>query len=1362
MSPTRTRKVISLILAVTLLWQQSGFAQALPDFDLSGHLRGVINSVIFESYRPLHLRSLSFDPAENKFNLLIDKGTQNTLQADELKAAARELMNYFLVGVTLPADTFWVNLRPDSPEHIIDADLAQTDVGRILLESDLQLKKDTARLLSPESMEGKEYWRQVYRKADELFGADLVDIPTMSRPWIVPGEIIIGETGEGAYIYKASLKVMLEQDHLKGVSPYAFTDERMRELNEYAAGLMRTIVIPRLTKEVNVSARYAKLRQVYYSLILAQWFKARAQDTQAPYAQMIDSSDVSGLQSRESWSPQTYFEEYRRLFYEGEYRCRDTIATASGETTRVYVSGGMQLGVDIPEFGKASGAGSPVHIQPLPSMPAPPDYTIGVGISPTEITIADKPRERASSPVPGRGTTASQGHTRDAAWQELLPDTLRAQAVSLNEYIAYRKIYLAEKSGTDIMDVLDDPAQFKQRVERAAGGLTPKNIDNLITRQAESIEQSILELVSNASDATTGRRSPIGRFGMGALQMLAFVLEGGIIRVDTATESGHGRRIIFFRDENNRISFISQAIVKETRGTSVRIKIPEHMRALQNSIIEHLKSRLNLSDRMPVYLNGRLLNPLDDYIFLDGTNVHYLYPREKISVMVNDGVIEVSDSGSGMSDDVIFNKYLLPRIGENQPVPREQTREEINADVHIFYKAPEFNDGADISEITFQVSGINIQTAEIRGFNLPRKMVIQLPASTRLPVSRNAVQVDITIHRAIKALAEKITARDPIHHIQLVNGLMAAVRFLDERNQQVDVQKSLIDTAREAFIPFVMRQETLLLPNEAEFREIAVPEGTVYMDSDLVYAISPAQIPGAYDLADCFRPGTFRKAFAVPFRNNSSLTYVAMGPYLLLNKAVYEKYKRHPMLLNLRLNFYIGYGKPRPAKGWIVPFEEKQTKPREVPLSSALERYPLINESLPSTSKNSLLSALADYGDDAGKADVLLDNLQEFIRRIPEPMRLTVNWNRILTWKNLVLRNETPSTEFLNIHAAYFANSDHPGRLTRYLTNILNSSVVSQFSGHPQFHLVLSQINPRGVEYLNQEILDAVEETLGDANLENYERCFEAINNGLEHITDASGAQRLILRWLRIYKRDPQAALNFTQLLDREYKRDIPEDRLMNETPAAKPVAALDAGKLTHLQRDILEFGYQPQRLEPSGLIYENKPVYISRDAHAGYWTFSHQVGDGVMKELARFKEEGPYDRLYLVLSPQTFNGLPVFMNTADHQGRVRLITVDLRQNKTQVIMEYQFPQWHRAHEMVYVGRRQGNDFYIVISSYNRVPTINLIETNALTGGNSVVVRDQIASDIWSLFPRLRQICTKKKALILRQGVCRIFFSLWF
>ncbi|MBI4982789.1 MAG: hypothetical protein HZC15_06635, partial [Candidatus Omnitrophica bacterium] len=202
---------------------------------------------------------------------------------------------------------------------------------------------------SPQTKEGKEYWNKLYKKAEELFGTDQITIPTLTRPWIVPGEIIVRETGDSAFIYKSTLKVMLEQDHLKDSTAYNFKDPRMKELNEYSSQLIRELIIPKLTKEINTAKRYVALRQVFYSLILARWFKARFAGQKGLYSSLINSQNLSGLTSKENWSKDAYFKEYQKSFKQGEYNIQEPVHTPSGQVIRSYFSGGedfTQIGLN--------------------------------------------------------------------------------------------------------------------------------------------------------------------------------------------------------------------------------------------------------------------------------------------------------------------------------------------------------------------------------------------------------------------------------------------------------------------------------------------------------------------------------------------------------------------------------------------------------------------------------------------------------------------------------------------------------------------------------------------------------------------------------------------------------------------------------------------------------------------------------------------------------------------------------------------------------------------------------------------------------------------------------------------------------
>ncbi|HAH19794.1 MAG: hypothetical protein A2Y00_10745 [Omnitrophica WOR_2 bacterium GWF2_43_52] len=362
------KKTIAVFLSFNFLFTQCLFAQGVAQLNIGSYLRTATSSMAVDKFRPVHMRYFSYDIATDKFEMLLDKGDNKDIKEDELKDKSKALMEYFQIGLSLPNDKFWVNLRPDAEDQIIDPELEKTDVGKIMLEADLQLKKDTASFTSPQTPEGKEYWDKLYKKAGELFGTENITIPTITRPWIVPGEIIIREGEDSgstslttsAYIYKANMKVMLEQDHLQGTGgrvqgiDYSFKDPRMKELNEYSSQLIRELIIPKLTKEVNISKRYAALRQVFFSLVMARWFKDNFTGKPGTYASLIDSHNLNDISSQEPWSKTVYFNQYKESFAKGEYNLKEQVATPYGQTIRSYVSGGvvMNFAKNIYEGGK--------------------------------------------------------------------------------------------------------------------------------------------------------------------------------------------------------------------------------------------------------------------------------------------------------------------------------------------------------------------------------------------------------------------------------------------------------------------------------------------------------------------------------------------------------------------------------------------------------------------------------------------------------------------------------------------------------------------------------------------------------------------------------------------------------------------------------------------------------------------------------------------------------------------------------------------------------------------------------------------------------------------------------------------------
>jgi hypothetical protein len=327
-----------------------------------------------------------------RFDFILDQG--DSFPKEQLRAEATKLIKYFLASLTIPEKDLWVNLSPYEKDRIIPQSFGMTEMGRDLLAEDYMLKQITASLIYPEDAIGKKFWKRIYEVAAQRYGTTNIPVNTFNKVWIVPEKAVVYENAKAgtAYVVEAKLKVMLEQDYLaleknltptRGHVPEGYvspstlpTNEGLqlkasqgnnRLTNELGSQIVREIVIPELTKEVNEDKNFAQLRQVYNSLILATWYKKKIKDSilEQVYA---DKKKVAGVgyensviaspkgEATASAGPRLIFsgaisdtekiyQRYLQAFKKGVYNyIKEDIDPATQETIpRKYFSGGTDL-----------------------------------------------------------------------------------------------------------------------------------------------------------------------------------------------------------------------------------------------------------------------------------------------------------------------------------------------------------------------------------------------------------------------------------------------------------------------------------------------------------------------------------------------------------------------------------------------------------------------------------------------------------------------------------------------------------------------------------------------------------------------------------------------------------------------------------------------------------------------------------------------------------------------------------------------------------------------------------------------------------------------------------------------------------
>ena len=85
-------KISSILFCFLLIFEQSGVAQVSGQLDISGKLAAMRPYTVQDKFRPLHLRYLQYDPQQDTFRLLLDKGDffPSSLRGAPILAFARK------------------------------------------------------------------------------------------------------------------------------------------------------------------------------------------------------------------------------------------------------------------------------------------------------------------------------------------------------------------------------------------------------------------------------------------------------------------------------------------------------------------------------------------------------------------------------------------------------------------------------------------------------------------------------------------------------------------------------------------------------------------------------------------------------------------------------------------------------------------------------------------------------------------------------------------------------------------------------------------------------------------------------------------------------------------------------------------------------------------------------------------------------------------------------------------------------------------------------------------------------------------------------------------------------------------------
>ena len=343
--------IIVLIFLVNSLGPLPVYAQ-----ELSLPMPGTMVN-LSPGFEPVLLKGLGVHP-ENPFlfDFIIDTGNSHLYAANlPLKEESKRLIKYFLTAMTVPEKDLWVNLSPFEKNRMIKPNLGETEMGRDMLAQDYILKQLTASLIYPEKNLGKAFWDKVYAKTREYYGTTQLPFNMFNKVWIIADRAEVFEHGQTAYIVGAHLKVMLEEDYLSmqkhGVngewSRAKYHNPSLIIRHQLSSRIIKSIILPELEKEVNAGKNFAPLRQIFYSMVLASWYKMALKDAILTQIYGNKSKVKRGVNQEDIRTNDQIFNRYIQAYKKGvfNYIKEEKTSDPAGSRTieRKYFSGGENL-----------------------------------------------------------------------------------------------------------------------------------------------------------------------------------------------------------------------------------------------------------------------------------------------------------------------------------------------------------------------------------------------------------------------------------------------------------------------------------------------------------------------------------------------------------------------------------------------------------------------------------------------------------------------------------------------------------------------------------------------------------------------------------------------------------------------------------------------------------------------------------------------------------------------------------------------------------------------------------------------------------------------------------------------------------
>ncbi|MDP1689481.1 MAG: hypothetical protein Q8L47_05160 [bacterium] len=510
----------------------------------------------------------------------------------------------------------------------------------------------------------------------------------------------------------------------------------------------------------------------------------------------------------------------------------------------------------------------------------------------------------------------------------------------LSEMVSYVKTLLGEKTAPERSEIFSKHLAFGVDANEIKHTLTrihdvmPARLDTDIKHQSSLFYRAVVEVATNALDASIKHRSPIGRFGVGFYQILNHLKDKKdrvIVRTKSADDKIGVR--IEFKSKNGNIDF----------------KITEDSSIADHGTVVELDSKEFVAEKAEDIIKEYFSHTQDAELTINGEQMKRWHPNRGaptpkdlpvIDVKVEDGKCIITDTGIGMNPRVIFEKLLVPKLSEKPPV--YELKEKGKVAPKIYYEKGQ-QEGEHKSEIIIQVGGIVIEKMDARGTSIVNTLVVDLPPSTILGEQRDQIEVNEDTVDAFKNAVEQAMALPRPDCFEVINSLGAACRKFQNRSKLYKKDDNMFvylqDRVRENF------PEVNFLPNKREYFELDLNSDKVaFLDTEIYQ--SPVNLVHGLKRVPQWSSQENTPLFEAKFKKGSTLGIVTTENFLIIDENAHAG--ENPAVVNKAIELAAGWGKGKISD---LSLQEPAEIEREIKSFDKLED--LVSEQWESLSFNS-------------------------------------------------------------------------------------------------------------------------------------------------------------------------------------------------------------------------------------------------------------------------------------------------------------------------------------------------------------------------------------------------------------------------